>query len=155
MHSEKGLSRVILAIVVIAAVAIAGAVAYGIESGLIFGGSSHPEEGLEMVVPMGNLIVLVSPGPGDLNITVKNISSEPVSAIRVVNSTDLPESVNVVFYYDGNPVSQSNVVPVGRSASGSVQVGSVTAGQQYEMTIVTTLQNFGNLTTRLDVTARA
>ena len=61
-----------------------------------------------------------------------------------MNSTNLPESTVIVFLYDGSVVSASNALPVGRQAAGSLQVGIVTPGNGYDMTMSINLQGMGN-----------
>lgn len=72
-----------------------------------------------------------------------------------MNSSDPPSSTNIALYYNGNVVSDSNMLPVGKTASGSVLVGNVTASSDYKMTISITLQNRGPELETLDILARS
>jgi hypothetical protein len=72
----------------------------------------------------------------------------------VINSS-LPSSASIELYYNGAVVSNLNVLPVGKTAMGSLQVGNVTGGNDYHITISTPIESCGQLISTFELKAQA
>lgn len=111
---------------------------------------NNPDNYEVLVAGAGSIVVPVSPGPGNLSLAVKNLGNEPIREIGVTSSS-LPQSAGFVFYFNGGEVNPSNVLPVGASATGSMQVGNMKLGNEYEMTVTVTFADGNNQAVVLDV----
>jgi hypothetical protein len=91
---------------------------------------------------------------GNLTITLWNSNGAPISQIWVANASELPEAAFVVFHYHGSAIGISNALPNGNRSTGSLEIGNVTAGLTYTITIAMTYQNLGQEYQTLFMTAQ-
>jgi hypothetical protein len=90
----------------------------------------------------------------NLTVWAKDTALNPVTAISVVSSPNLPQATSLTFDYKGAIVSTSNPIPVGQVAYGSLSVDNLTAGASYEMTISIVVQNGGQQVQTLSLEAQ-
>ncbi|MGA2198303.1 MAG: hypothetical protein ABSG45_00015 [Nitrososphaerales archaeon] len=153
MQSRIGVSRTKVGLFVAVVAILLGAAAYVVYAGFIAGSSTHA--GFPNLVTVSGSIVAQPSGLGKLIITVKDSASAPIESIAVVNSSSLPISSGIQFYYNGAVVSDSNMLPVGYVATGSLDVQNVIVGQDYKFTMSTTVDNYGPEIQTLDMTAQS
>lgn len=147
MRNRKGMSRDKIGLLVILVVLLGG-VGYGVYMSLLGGSGACP--GNPGLVTISGSLVAQPSGIGNLTLNVKNTAIAPLSRIIVINSS-LPSSTSIEFYYNGAVVSNLNALPVGKIAMGSLQVGNVTGGSDYHMTISTTIASCGQLISTLEL----
>jgi hypothetical protein len=153
MRTRRGVSRTKIGLLVAVVVVLLGAAAYAVYAGFIGGSSTHA--GFPNLVTVSGSIVAQPSGLGRLAITVKDSASAPIESIVVVNSSSLPISSGIQFYYNGAVVSDSNMLPVGQVASGSLDVQNVTVGQDYKFTMSMMVEDYGPEIQTLDMTAQS
>lgn len=106
------------------------------------------------LVTISGSLIPTSSGHWNLTIWAKDTALYPAAAISVANSSDLPQTTSLTFYYKGAMVSASNPIPVGQVASGSLSVNNLTEGASYEMTISMVVQNYGQEVQTLSLEAQ-
>jgi hypothetical protein len=109
--------------------------------------------GSNLVTISGSILVRPSSGFGNLTITVWDTANDPISRIWV-NSSGLPEAINIVFYYNGGLIDSSNSLPTGDRSTGLLQVRNVTAGSVYDFAVVMMFQNQNQQVQALWMTAQ-
>jgi hypothetical protein len=95
------------------------------------------------VTVSGTILVTPQSGGGTLSLTIKNDENNPVSSIAISEATpSLSGLTSPTFDYNGAPVNNSNVFPIGASASGQFTFtsGGVNV-TQYKITVTVTLTN--------------
>jgi hypothetical protein len=81
------------------------------------------------------------PGNSTLTIYADNRSSCPVASVLIADVQPLPPSSDsLTVKYDGAPVSWTNLLPVGATASASLPMSNVTSDTSYHLTVVIVFQ---------------
>jgi hypothetical protein len=148
-------------IAVLAAGGLAAAVLFipplmsGSVGGISAGGSGN------LVTFSGQIAVPSGNGAGALTLFLKNGANSPATSVVIAVPTgadmfsDLcTATCNLVMNYGGSPVSASNPLPVGATASGSVQTDEGKAGTAYEVNAKVTFQAGGVQVQNIDITAQ-
>jgi hypothetical protein len=94
------------------------------------------------VVLLGTLPIPTSgTGNSTLTLTADDRSSCPVASVLIADVQPLlASSDSLSVRYDGNPVSWTNLLPVGATASASLPVSNVTSETAYHLTVVIVFQ---------------
>jgi hypothetical protein len=147
---RKAIGEILGALIVIAIVVAAGLILYTLFT------STASNVGSQTVVSVQSdtLIVPVPNAAATWAITLKDSSSKPITSLTAtINGVSNPSTV-ITPSYSGTPVSSSNQLLPGASASGSITISTgITLGQSYIVTITATFSDGSSQVVTTSVTA--
>ena len=152
MHVNR--RTTLLLAMVVALVVIAILLVWAFTTGTISSmGPSPPSPGA--LVTNGTISIASQSGGGVLSLTVKNNENNPVSSMVISQTTPSLGGLNRSFFdYNDMPVSNSNPLSIGATASGTFDFTSGGAsGIHYKIVVSATLTNGKVETSTVTITA--
>jgi hypothetical protein len=138
---------VVLFVVLLLAVPFITGLIGGLMSGVGPGGGST------LVPVTGQLTIPSGSGRGTLSIEMMNTANSPITSVSVVVPSSLCTGCSLTMKYNGLPISSSNPLPIGSTASGIVSTTSGSTGTTYSITATILFQGGGQQVQTVDITA--
>ena len=160
IHLQRVHARAIAALFLIVALSVPGIFYYADETsyvGCLCSGTNGPP-----MLVSGSIVVPTGSGNGTLSVQVRDESSQGafITAVDFTNEIPttsqmtIPNVSSLKLTYQGTPVSPTNPLPIGATATGSLEISNATGGANYAMGIKGTFQNGGSFFQEFSLTAQ-